>query len=164
MAQPPLCHWPPPGFILPLPPPGTPPAGHKYKVEGSAGGRGRGRVGSFNLLLGSLQNLSLHGPLPSSHHICTCSSLGPLYGGGGVLLISEVMENGACHTLQIGSDCLGVKGESFTELGGSGGVERGGGGLCWGRTANKSPCMCAGQGSGQKRRVSSSTIMSLACR
>jgi len=42
-------------------------------------------------------------------------------------LISEVMENGARHTLQIGSDCLGVKGESFTELGGSGGVERGGG-------------------------------------
>lgn len=40
-------------------------------------------------------------------------------------MISEVMENGPRHTLQIGSDCLGVKGESFMEhgenRGGSGG-------------------------------------------
>lgn len=35
----------------------------------------------------------------------------------GELLISEVMENSPRHTLQIGSDCLGAKGESYMELG-----------------------------------------------
>lgn len=43
-------------------------------------------------------------------------------------MISEVMENGPRHTLQIGSDCLGVKGESFMELG----KNRGGGDVGWG--------------------------------
>lgn len=50
--------------------------------------------------------------------------------GGGGLLISEVMENGPRHTLQIGSDCLGVRGESFSELGENRGGSGGGGGVC----------------------------------
>lgn len=110
------------GLPLPSPsplPPGSPPQ-DTSEVEGSSGGGGGRKVGGwppFNLLLGSLQILSQHAPLPLlpksvSAHPWACFTGGPL--------ISEVMENGPRHTLQIGSDCPGVKGESFMELGESG--------------------------------------------
>lgn len=40
MAQPPLCHWPPPCFLAPLPSPGTPPQ-DTSQVEGSVEGKGK---------------------------------------------------------------------------------------------------------------------------
>lgn len=118
------CFTPSLPSLPPSPPPQDSSEVEGKSAEGREGRRGGGAPTVSRRLISSLAHCRFFHYMPHSLFSPNLYLLipGPAVQGGGRrrrrgLLISEVMENAPRHTLQIGSDCLRVKGESFMELG-----------------------------------------------
>lgn len=110
----------PPAFMLASLPPGSPPISPQDTSEVERRSKRGEKSGvlmvSCRLIL-SLAHCRFFHYMPLSLISPNLYLLIPGPALQGELLISEVMENSPRHTLQIGSDCLGAKGESYMELG-----------------------------------------------